>query len=326
MSAGPTIETRRFLLAWLDQQGSISREELSPIRREVEDLVTHPREHVEIDVWLESPGGDAHAAYKLGLLLRAVAAKVRVVVPDCAKSAATLLTLVGDEIYMAPGADLGPLDAQMPDEGSVTGAISALNIARAADEVARDAVSMAVNGGAELLAITGLSRAQTLEAMLRFSSSFSEPLVRQLDPKVVHHAKQMLQVTAKYAEHLLDSTGNHGSKDIARALVETFPTHGYVIAAQDAHRLGLPILPLAAYEHIGAVRRLHRATEGNSFIKKFCLLDDFLTRFEPEPTQEPETALKRRRRGGGPRGRTSSSSRTVASNGASAEPGAARSR
>ena len=118
--------------------------------------------------------------------------------PDFAKSAATLLSLVGDDIYLSAGADFGPLDAQMPDEGSVSGSISALNIARAADEVARDAVEMAVTGGADLLAITGLSRAQTLEAMLRFSASFSEPLVCQLDPKVVHHAKQMLQVTAKY--------------------------------------------------------------------------------------------------------------------------------
>lgn len=174
----------------------------------MEDQIKEPPEQVEIDLWLHSPGGDAHAAYKLAMMLRTAASRVRVVVPDYAKSAATLLALVGDEIYLAPGADLGPLDAQMPDEGSFTGSISALNIARAADEVARDAVDMAVMGGADLLAITGLSRAQTIDAMLRFSSAFSEPLVRQLDPKVVHHAKQTLKVTAQYAERLLKDAGS----------------------------------------------------------------------------------------------------------------------
>lgn len=316
-------ETRRYLLVWYDDRGAIGRSELVPIRQAIEDLVDGPPEQVEIDVWLDSLGGDAHAAYKLGLMLRAVASKVRVVVPDCAKSAATLLTLVGDEIYLAPGADLGPLDAQMPDEGSVTGAISALNIARAADEVARDAVEMAVNGGAELLAITGLSRAQTLEAMLRFSASFSEPLVRQLDPKVVHHAKQMLQVTAKYAEHLLESTGNRTARDIARSLVETFPTHGYVIALHDARGLGLPVYPLAAYEHAATAQALHRATDGDALYKDFCVLDDFLNRLQPEqvPTRP---AAPRRRKGGGRSGRTSSS--RAASNGAGADTGAVRGR
>lgn len=266
-------EPERFLLAWLDENSEITRTALTPIRREVENQVRAPRDRVEIDIWLESPGGDAHAAYKLALLLRAVASKVRVVVPDYAKSAATLLSLVGNEIYIAPAADFGPLDAQMPDEGTLSGSISALNIARAADEVARDAVEMAVRGGADLLAITGLSRAQTLDAMLRFSSSFSEPLVCQLDPKVVHHAKQMLQVTAKYAEHLLRGVGNPNARRIAQALVETFPTHGYVISREEARELGLPVRPLEEYEFADELRRVHRIAEDGNHAIEFCRLD-----------------------------------------------------
>lgn len=77
----------------------------------LEDGIAEPRENVELDLWLESPGGDAHAAYKLALLLRAHASRLRVVIPDYAKSAATLLTLAADEIYVAPVAELGPLDA-----------------------------------------------------------------------------------------------------------------------------------------------------------------------------------------------------------------------
>jgi hypothetical protein len=305
-------DPQRFLLVWLDEHGHLDRTALTPIRRAVEDQVTAPPDQVEIDLWLESPGGDAHAAYKLALLLRTVASRVRVVVPDYAKSAATLLALVGDEIYMAPGADLGPLDAQMPDEGSMSGSISALNIARAADEVARDAVDMAVKGGADLLAVTGLSRAQTIEAMLGFSATFSEPLVRQLDPKVVHHAKQMLQVTAKYAEQLLKDAKSPAPRRIAKALVETFPTHGYVISREEASEVGLPIRPLDDYEFADAVREVHRVAEDGARLIKFCSLDEFVK--VPEETDETEEAAetkaapapKSRKQRGGSNGRSRS--------------------
>jgi hypothetical protein len=251
----------RFVLIWLAYSEEIDARTVIPIRRQIEDLVTLPREEVEIDVWLESPGGDAHAAYKLALLLRSAACCVRVVVPDFAKSAATLLALVGSEIYMGPAAELGPLDAQMPEEGSLSGAISALNIARAADAVAADAVALAGTGGAQLLRRTGLSRAETLNAMLRFSAEFSEPLVRQLDPKLVHHAKQMLGVTATYAERLLEPNVPKRAPAIAKRLVENFPTHGCVIAYDDVEDLGLPVRPIGDYEHVDLVRELHRWTE-----------------------------------------------------------------
>lgn len=311
-------DPKRFVLLWLDEERQISRTAFAPIRRAVEDQVKDPRERVEVDIWLESPGGDAHAAYKLAVLLRAVASRVRVVVPDFAKSAATLLSLAGDDIYMAPAADFGPLDAQMPDEGSVSGSISALNIARAADEVARDAVDMAVRGGADMLAITGLSRAQTLEAMLRFSASFSEPLVCQLDPKVVHHAKQMLLVTAKYAERILKHTGNPHARRIATALVETFPTHGYVISPTEADELGLPIRPMEAYEYAAEAQAMHRAAEDGDTVFAFCPLSAVT---EPPKKEAPEAkATTRTTKGGGKsNGRAANRSRSqLRSNGVAA--------
>jgi hypothetical protein len=218
-----------------------------------------------------------------------------VVVPDFAKSAATLLAIAADEIYLAPGADLGPLDGQMVDEGSVSGSISALSIARAADEVARDAVQMAMDGGADLLAITGLSRAQTIEAMLSFSAGFSEPLVRQLDPKVVHSAKQTLKVTAKYAELLLEEVGNPDPKGIAKALVETFPTHGYVISPKEARSLGLPIQPLSDYEYADGVCTAVRQEEAGARVIHFGSLQDIL---QP-PAQAAKKAPRKRKKKNG---------------------------
>lgn len=285
MTSSATPATR-YLLAWLDADTMISPSTLVPVRRAIEDKVDSPPELTEIDVWLESPGGDANSAYKLALILRDAASCVRVVVPDYAKSAATLLSLVGDEIYMAPAAELGPLDAQMPEEGSYSGSISALNIARAADEVAREAMDMAVIGGADLLQVTGLSRAQTLKSMLRFSASFSEPLVRQLDPKMVHHAKQMLRVTARYAARLLSMTGGSDAEAVATRLVENFPTHGFVIDIDEAQRLGLPARPIAEYDHLALVRAYHRTAEDGQSMIEFGRLEEFMLAEDDDPTHE----------------------------------------
>lgn len=274
--------TSRYLLAWLDRREGIVPDTLSPIRQAIEDQVTGPREDVAIDVWLDSPGGDAHAAFKLALMLHDAADSVRVVVPDFAKSAATLLALAGKPIYMAPAAEFGPLDAQMPEEGSLMGAISALSIARAADDVASNAVDIALTGGADVLNVTGLSRAETMDMMLRFSANFSEPLVRQLDPRVVHDAKQMLNVTVKYAERLLTMTGCDNASAVAEAMVENYPTHGFVIDLAEADRLDLPVRPLREYEYVAAVRALHRVTEAGQGVIEFGPIEAFLPEEEDE--------------------------------------------
>ncbi len=269
------VDKSRYLLIWFSEE-PISPRNLIPVRRKIEDTVKEPKAEVEIDIWLESGGGDAHAAFKLALMLRDAASHIRVVVPDVAKSAATLLALAGHEIFMAPGADLGPLDAQVLDEGpSVAGFISALNVARAADEVARDAVALALKGGANLLSVTGLSRAKTLEAMLQFSASFSQPLVCQLDPKTVYHAKQLLRVTKQYAKKLLTSTvGEHRADQIAMKLVEDFPTHGYVVCYEDCERLGLPVRPIVEYDLIDRVRRCHRVSEMGQDVVLFDRIEE----------------------------------------------------
>lgn len=65
-----------------------------------------------VDVLLHSPGGMAEAAESLVKLLRSRFRAVRFIVPNIAKSAATMLALSGDEILMDTDAELGPIDPQ----------------------------------------------------------------------------------------------------------------------------------------------------------------------------------------------------------------------
>ena len=280
----------RYVLVWFDY-APILRDSVVPIRRMIEDTISEPPERVEIDVWLESPGGDAHAAYKLALLLRHHAKHVRVVVPEYAKSAATLLALAGHEIYMAPSSELGPLDAQLLEEGSMQGSISAISIAQAADDLAQDAIELAVQGGAPMLRLMRLGRAETLDSLLRFSASFTEPLVRQLDPKKVHDAKQTLRVTQVYATDLLTPVlADHAKAgEIANHLVGGFPGHDFVISATEAKCRGLPIFPLVDYDNAEMVCIAHRLFEDTDESRiSFHRMTDILSTEEEGRTSDDQ--------------------------------------
>jgi len=246
------------------------------IQRELDKRITTPKEATEIELWLESPGGDAHTAYKLVLELRSRARHLRVVIPDYAKSAATLIALGMDEIWMAPAAELGPLDVQIehPDrEGMI---VSALDVAGALDFLSRTAVLLTVTGGAAVLLSTKLPRSEVLRDMLTFSAEFVRPAVSKLDPHLLHRASKELRVAEKYAVALIMETHHRRSPDsvvkLVRALVENYPAHGFVISRSEAARLGLPIQPAEKHPRWPSIKLLHQKSEDTD--ESICFLAD----------------------------------------------------
>lgn len=67
-----------------------------------------------IDVLVESPGGIAEVSETIAKMLWSTFPSVRFIVPNMAKSAATLLVLSGEKILMDEQSELGPIDPQMP--------------------------------------------------------------------------------------------------------------------------------------------------------------------------------------------------------------------
>lgn len=85
---------------------------------------------------LASPGGDGETAIRMVRSIQARCNNLTVIIPDMAKSAATLLCLGADRILMGPGGDLGPVDPQfsLPSRGGLVGAkeiVSAVDEAEA---------------------------------------------------------------------------------------------------------------------------------------------------------------------------------------------------
>lgn len=65
-----------------------------------------------VDILLQSPGGLAEAADSIVDIIRGKFKHVRFIVPNIAKSAATMLALSGDKIVMDIASELGPIDPQ----------------------------------------------------------------------------------------------------------------------------------------------------------------------------------------------------------------------
>ena len=74
----------------------------------------------DVDVIIDSFGGDADAAYHMAKLIdNHFSGKIKYVVPRFAKSAATLMVCGGNKIVMGETSELGPLDPQIrQDDGS----------------------------------------------------------------------------------------------------------------------------------------------------------------------------------------------------------------
>ena len=80
------------------------------------DLLHNVPPNHNVDLLLHTKGGSIDAAEKLMGMLRSLvdAANLRIVVPDFAKSAGTLMVLGADSVVMSNMSELGPIDPQAP--------------------------------------------------------------------------------------------------------------------------------------------------------------------------------------------------------------------
>lgn len=158
-----------------------------------------------VDLLIETPGGYTDAAEKLASVLRQLAPDLRVIVPCRAKSNGTMLAVVGSCVVMGPGSELGPADPL---------------------------ITVAQNN--------------SIPAHFILSSPPGT-----IDPIFVQAAAHAVAQTTKLATDLL-STGMMAGKTPAEisATVEalssrnTYKSHGSVIDADEATRLGLHVLKL----------------------------------------------------------------------------------
>ena len=244
---------------------SLTRDAIIHVQRLLDQTITSPRDRTELDLWLDSVGGDAHATYKLALDLRARARRLRVFIPDCAKSAATLLVLGMDEIYMGPAAELGPLDVQIPHPDREEERISGLDVAGSLSYLYKLAMEMTLTGGATIIQYTGLARAEILRATMDFVAKFLQPCVAKVDPHLTRRAVYQLEVAERYALAMLAARNvparkklaDEDAKKMVRQLVTAYPVHEFVISRKEASAIGLPVEWAEQHARWGVIKEVH---------------------------------------------------------------------
>jgi len=198
---------------------SASIDDIDPIA--FEDLLYDYRGKLSsILLILHSYGGSPDIAEKLVETIRDKVKKFYIVVPEKAKSAATLLSLGSDKIFMLENAELGPIDPQI----------------RLEDNTWRPAQSI-IDGYKSLLELATNVQDSHIKALL----------IHKLDPSLLDFCEKTIQHATVIAQKLLEKymlKGNvQKAEEIAKKLADArfFLSHGRPIRWDFAKDLGLEV-------------------------------------------------------------------------------------
>jgi len=200
-----------------------------------------------LEILVHSPGGHAHVAYRLAKYFRGHCRRLNIIIPMMAKSAATLLCLNADTVYMGEFAELGPLDAQLRDElDKGFGYFSPLDEFKSMEFMKEYATGILDYFG-HALAERGMSVKQALHEAIAGAVGIMNPLYSHIDPSKVGSYSRALSEGEEYAKRLLASVKHPGAENLAEHLVWDYPAHDFVIDYEEAKAIGLPVqrLPIA---------------------------------------------------------------------------------
>lgn len=192
----------------------------------------------QINLLLHSPGGDGTIVEKMVDMCRAHLSgqnrKLRVIVPNIAKSAATVLALGADQILMGYCSELGPIDPQVPIAVSgITQWISAFAFVEARDKLM------------EQIAAATKKKEPTV-GLLQQLAGLNIPFTDEMENQIGFAKKTAITLLDKYMlSPSLPDAAQRAAKasEIAEKLLskQLFPVHGQYIDGATAKNLGLEV-------------------------------------------------------------------------------------
>lgn len=207
-----------------DPQSSVNRDD--PVA--MVDLLHNVPEASNIDFLLHTGGGDVDSAEKITKLLWSkvgTSGSLRVIVPDFAKSAGTLIAIGADAIVMSESSELGPIDPQVVISDGDGNRLQH-SVQNYLDAYEKYKQALTVNPEDE-------------HARIMLSKLQPERLV--LFEGVKERAKRLAE---KHLQEGMFRRGQPGNfTAIAAELIDTkkWLTHGQMIDYNDAQRMGLTV-------------------------------------------------------------------------------------
>jgi hypothetical protein len=198
------------------------------VRQFVKQLEYFKEKPKEMDLFINSNGGDGLTSWRLITLLREYLGpegKITCLVPFYAFSAATLIAVGCDGIFLHPWASLGPVDPQIT-----------VNSKDGAQQFAYEDVSAYTNFLKEEAGIT--EQKEKVELL--------NQLVTQIAPSVIGSAKRASMQSITMAEKLLKlhmkGSESQNAEAIAQKLSKNYFSHGHAVTKTEAKELGLKVL------------------------------------------------------------------------------------
>lgn len=207
--------------------------------------ILHCKVFENLDVVLQTPGGDIDAAFLYAKLLRKSAKKLNIIVPLYAKSAGTLMCLIADKILMTELSELGPLDTQIREsqEGDSPEYNSALNGFKALEQIQQHNIATLDLVTKLVVARSGMKIAEATHLATEFAGHTSGTLYKHLNPFKIGDAARALEIGEYYGKMILERYKNWNERDAAsiiNTLVYKYPSHGFAIDFEELQKLGLP--------------------------------------------------------------------------------------
>lgn len=214
-------------------------------------------------VILTTPGGDAHAAYRIARCLQRNWKHVTLFAPGWCKSAGTLLAIGANELVIGDFGELGPIDVQRPKEDELWESSSGLTEDAAIHSLETSATKIFEHFVFFIKHISGgqvsLSLAAHVSADL--TASLLEPIFAQIDPAKIGENSRAMAIARDYGLRLGVYSKNLKDDESMERLVSSYSSHGFCIDREEA---------MALFENVISPKELDERLE------QLCdLLEDF---------------------------------------------------
>jgi len=195
----------------------------------------------KLNLIIQSDGGDAHVGFMSAKVLQSCCENMTAYIPRWAKSASTLICLAAHEIVLSLGAQIGPLDTQVPDPQNEEYFISALNgftVLRAIADFLHLELDLTVR---QINKQARLTATQAIHSSTEFVDIIAHPLLEKVRVQDLGFFKRALDTILEYGIELLRQANvkEEKAKKIANKLVYGYPNHAFAINFHQASGIGL---------------------------------------------------------------------------------------
>lgn len=189
---------------------------------------------------LHTYGGDVYSSVRIMRILQSKFKKIIIIIPDYAYSSGTIMTLGGDEAWMAVDATLGPLDKPLehPSDGTTISSLDVTqtltNLASICSSTAAEIFTQLRQGSTEMK----LPKVEAAKIAYDTATKIIHPIIDKIDPFNLQRGFREAKIGLYYAIDMLISRMMKGNirqaVDTSHKLVNDFPSHGYGIFRDEA--------------------------------------------------------------------------------------------